>query len=311
MTDKTGSKTLINTGSLPEAGLGKKTEEIKFRHSHVNGIVFLPYMTEQRIHDLTNFQTRSEDVFIVSYPKSGTTWLAQILREIAKPTMPEGMDEQQVIGGTVPFFESVHPTVLDTYPSPRYMCTHLPYSMMPHNSKKKLKYIFIARNPRDVAASFFHWMRVLDKLEWDGSWDEFIGYFLKGNVPYGSYFDHILGWWNHQDDENLIFLKYEDMKKDLLGHVKKIAEFIEVPISQEEAQRVTQACSFSSMKADPKTNYDRYRDKIYKKDSTFSFMRKGVVGDWKNYFSDEQLAEFNKLYASRLEGTGIDFEFIG
>jgi len=301
---------LINAGSMPETGLGYKTEEVKFRHSRVNGLVFLPYMTEQRIDDLAKFQTRPEDVFIVSYPKSGTTWLAQIIREIAKPAMPEGVSEEQIIGGTVPFFESVNPAHLEGYPSPRYICTHLPYAMMPRDSQHKVKYLFVARNPRDVAVSFFHWMRVLDKIDWDGSWDEYIGYFINGNVPYGSYFDHILGWWEHKEDEHLLFMKYEDMKKDLLSHVKKIAGFIGQNLSSQEAERVAEACSFSSMKADPKTNYDRYRDKIYKKGSTFSFMRKGVVGDWKNYFSDEQLAEFDKLYASRLEGTGIDFEFL-
>ncbi len=37
-------------------------------------------------------------------------------------------------------------------------------------------------------------------------------------VGYGSYFDHVLQWWNHRHDENVYFLKYEDVKK--VGEIK-------------------------------------------------------------------------------------------
>lgn len=161
----------------------------------------------------------------------------------------------------------------------------------------------------DVAVSLFHYMRVLEKLDWDGNWDEFLGYFMKGDVPYGSYFDHVLAWWEHRNDENVLFLKYEDLKKAPVDYIIKIAEFLGYDLSKQEAERVAEVCSFSAMKANKNTNYDRYRHQIYKKESDFNFMRKGIVGDWQNHFSEEQLAEFNQLYASRMNGTGLDFEF--
>ena len=57
------------------------------------------------------------------------------------------------------------------------------------------------------------------------------------------------------------------------------------------------------MKSNPNLEVNKF-SKLSKKSS---HLRKGVVGDWKNHFSDEQLAEFNKLYESRLKGTGLQF----
>jgi hypothetical protein len=283
--------------------------EINFRHSRVNGIVLEPFLSEERINEIKNFPTRDGDVFLVSYPKSGTHWTAQIIKEITNPSLPFGIDEEQINGGKLPFFELNDPVLLAAFPSPRYMFTHLPSAMMPHHSQHKLKYIYIARNPRDVAVSLFHFMRALKIYDWDGTWDEFFAYFIQGNVPSGSYFDRVLEWWKHKDDENLLFLKYEDMKKDMPGNIKKIAMFLGHDLSMEQIKMVVEKTTFSTMKANPKTNPDRLVGKLYKQGTAFSFMRKGIVGDWSNYFSENQVEELNKLYALRMEGTGLDFEF--
>ena len=49
---------------------------------------------------------------------------------------------------------------------------------------------------------------------------------MQGKVHFGDYFDHVLGWWAHKDDDNVLFLKYEDMKKDLPAAVARMAKFI-------------------------------------------------------------------------------------
>ncbi len=59
-------------------------------------------------------------------------------------------------------------------------------------------------------------------LDWGAFWKKFI----SGDVMYGDYFDHVLGWWHHKDDKNVLFLKYEDMKKDLPHAVSQIASFM-------------------------------------------------------------------------------------
>lgn len=285
------------------------TEELKFKHSRVNGIVFQPFFTKERLHEIKNYPTRNGDVFIVSYPKSGTMWVTQIVKQIAKPSMPVGIEEKDIIGGTVAFWEFNTPDKLEALPSPRYMYTHLPYTMLPHNSEQNLKYIVVARNPRDVAVSYFNFMRVVNHFEWDGHWDEFFDYFMQGNVPFGSYFDRVLEWWEHRNEPNVLFLKYEDLKKDTEGQIQRIAQFLGYNLSAEEINNIREKTTFSAMKSDPTTNMDQYADKIYKKETQFSFMRKGIVGDWQNYFSEKQLEELNKLYDLKMSKSGLEFEF--
>ncbi|MDJ0743097.1 MAG: sulfotransferase domain-containing protein [Xenococcaceae cyanobacterium MO_167.B27] len=279
-----------------------KTKEIPFLHSKVNGLILPPYMTEEQVRIYTTFQTRPGDVFLVTYPKSGTTWLAEIIRCIAQP---KESDKENLIGGPVPTFDMATQEQLEAVPSPRYMSTHLPFSLLPRSSEHEVKYIYLARNPKDVAVSYFHFSS-MPFLNFDGTWEEFLQYFMKGNIPGGSYFDHVLEWWSHQDDENILFLKYEDLKKDLKSQVKIIAEFLGFKFSDEEAKAVVKQCTFQAMKSNSNQDISKFVDKLFKKGS---HLRKGIVGDWKNHFSDEQLEEFDKLYQSRLNGTGLKFEF--
>ena len=70
-------------------------------------------------------------------------------------------------------------------------------------------------------------------LKYSGTWDEFYQLYKSGKVYFGSWFDHVLEWWKHRDAENILFLKYEDMKKDHRGAVKKMAEFMGYNLEEE------------------------------------------------------------------------------
>lgn len=276
---------------------------LSFQHIRLNDLIFYPYIDRETVLNFHKYETRPDDVFLVTYPKAGTFWLAEIVYNIAKPKAP---NEQVSRTETIPLLEIYSLDTLELYPSPRYFKTHLPYEMIGRNSQHRGKYIYLARNPRDVAVSYFHFLRSGVEFGWDGTWEEFFGYFIQGNVPFGSYFDHVLPWWNHRNDENVLFIKYEDMKKDLINNINLIAEFLNFNLSREEAEFVAQKSSFKAMKANPETNMEQWSDS-FKPGS--SFMRKGIVGDWVNYFSEEQIEQFNQWYASYTEGTGLEFEW--
>ncbi|MGJ5673989.1 MAG: sulfotransferase domain-containing protein [Nostochopsis sp.] len=285
---------------------GSRTEELPFLHNKINGLILPAFVTEQRLRACSTFPTRPGDVFLVTYPKSGTIWLSEIVNCITQQNDTETVDGKKgFLGGiTDPLFEVLSQKELDSLVSPRYMATHLSWDLMPHSRENSLKYIYIARNPKDVSVSYFYFMKSLPLCNFQGTWDKFLECFMKGDVPYGSYFDHVLEWWGHKDDENVLFLKYEDLKKDLSSQVKIIAEFIGFQLSDEEAKDVAQKCTFQAMKSN--NNMRFFVNKFIKKGS---HLRKGIVGDWKNHFSDEQLEQFQKLYESRMNGSGLDFEF--
>ena len=110
------------------------------------------------------------------------------------------------------------------------------------------------------------------------------------------------------DADNILFLKYEDMKKDLPKAIETIASFIGYKLEPQVVDSIAQQCSFQSMKENPACNYSvvpadtRWEDRQ-------PFIRKGVVGDWKSYFTEDQNRRFDELYTKRMSETGLGFEF--
>jgi len=96
--------------------------------------------------------------------------------------------------------------------SPRFIKTHLPVPLLPGQLKEvKPKIIYVTRNPKDMCVSYYHYCKLIHGLH--GSFDEFCDLFIQGKTPVGPIWDHILGFWAQRDEPNVLFLKYEDMKK--------------------------------------------------------------------------------------------------
>lgn len=277
--------------------------------------VKVPKLGQERWEQLRTFPLHGDDVFIVSYPKSGTTWAQQIVRLLRN----RGREDGQRLDLAMPWIEcvgspgSVQPTSLvdlECLPSPRSFKCHLPYALVPGGLPHTTcaKYIYIARNPKDVCVSF--WMQNKRKIDPKErlTWERFFDKFVHGFLPYGSWFDHVLEWWEHKNEKNILFLKYEDLKKNPHRNIQAIAELIGADgVAGELLEEVMTKSSFASMAENPTTNF-RWED-----GRTFShegaFMRKGVVGDWKNYFSPVHSNELDRLYDERMKGSGLEFDF--
>ena len=242
----------------------------------------------------------------------GTTWAQQIANLIRN----QGKDDPNFVMYAVPWIESERPAIpiedLDKMPSPRFFKTHNPYDLMagglPHTSPPK--YIYIARNPKDVAVSYYYHMRMLTFFNYSGTWDEFYQLYKSGKTMFGDWFDHVLEWWKHRDAENILFLKYEDMKKDHRGAVKKIAEFMGYNLGEEVIDTIVEKSTLQSMRDNPAANPNKVERPVpIFKPGEEQFLRKGIVGDWKNHFTPEQNAEFDAIYAEKMKDSGLDFEF--
>ncbi len=314
--------------------------------SIVGGRVMPLNVTPQKFKKLqTEFHVRSDDVFIVSYPKSGTTWVQQIVRLVqGGGSLP---DTDTKITDAIPWLEGTEMPgfgcdmtlrEIDETPSPRTFKSHLPCDIVPGGSPhtSPARYIYVARNPKDTAVSFYAFVDRISKATvgfTPFSWDLFLKLFLSGKLWFGDWYDHVLGWWVCRDEPNVLFLKYEDMKKDLPGAVRMVAEFLGHDLEPDVIARITRQCTFKDMQTNPTTNYawavrnltDNLETKYpllrvkqlwtsrrhHSAESTEGqfMMRKGVVGDWKNQFSPKQSAEFDKVYAVRMQASELDFEF--
>lgn len=93
------------------------------------------------------------------------------------------------------------------------------------------------------------------------------------------------------------------MLQDSPGAIQKIARFIGKELPPEIVELIVKQTTFNAMKKDEKANYSWIN--WIKGD----FIRKGEVGDWKNYFTEEQNKRFDSLYAEKMAGSGLEFEF--
>ena len=268
----------------------------------INGLQ-LPFFVQQETLDkLKDFQLYPDDVWVVTYPKCGTTWMQQIVRLIRSNGVQDDMD----IDLASPWLEAlpIYPDVkLENLQQPRVFKSHMTYDLCPCGppNTTPCKYIYVMRNPKDAAVSrYFHKKNLpyYPKCDWDTFWKEFI----EGELTFGNYFDHLLSWWPHRDDENVLFMKYEDMKKDLPAAVSQVASFMGADISSDVIAKIATLTDFKSMKKESTAHRS-----VFTKSG--NFFRKGIVGDWKNHLSPEQSAEIDAICAQRLEGTGLEFDY--
>ncbi len=273
-----------------------------------DGQIKFPIFISQADMDLIEkeFVPKLGDVFVVTYPRSGTTWTEQMVHLLVN----NGVQGEQRLTDAVPWLETLphRPNgmleFLKTMPRRRLFTSHLPYTLMPRLNNTTAKIVYMARNPKDVAIStYFHNQ---SKGGYEGTWEEHFQLFLTSDVGFGPYFNHILPWWQaSQKDKNILFLKYEDMKHDHAGNVAKLASFLDLQADSQLIDKVVALSSFQSMTSNETTNFDWVPQKADKP----KHFRKGDIGDWRNHFNAEQSQQMDTLFTDKMKGTGLQFDF--
>ncbi|XP_041478094.1 sulfotransferase 1C2-like [Lytechinus variegatus] len=288
-----------------------------------DGVLMPKIMPARCIESVKNFKVRDDDLFLTTYPKSGTTWVQQIVLLIHHDGDKSKLEGKHIFK-MVPFIEAVEgmnkdnadtarmqSEIADEMPSPRILKTQLPPRWLPPSvyDGSKGKVIYIARNPKDMMVSYFHFCKMTVNLPTYESWDVFFEEFMADRVPRGSWFDSVLYWWKRKDDPLVLFIKFEEMKKDLKVAVKQISEFMGKSFSNETIEGIVESSTFDAMKKNKNSNPDSLPQLQANESQKKTFLRKGVVGDWMNFFSDEQSARFDAVYKEKMAGSGLDFVF--
>lgn len=241
---------------------------------------------------LANFKARKTDVLITTAPKAGTTWMQQILHQLRS----KGDDKFENIDDVVPWLEwprsdktwQQRLEEYETLADPRIFKTHCTYEQTPGVDTARI--VLSSRDPRDCCVSFYHHtMNLTDEtckrlgFEKPASFDEYFEQWMNAGVWYRN----VKSWWPHINQENLLWLRYEDMKTDLEKAIDELLTFLGWFLSDSEKQNVLKYCSFEWMKQ----HNDKFVARDENQESFFqpnSFIRKGVSGDHKSLLSDAQ-----------------------
>ncbi|KAK7868457.1 hypothetical protein R5R35_011206 [Gryllus longicercus] len=278
-------------------------------------------------HDMA---VRDQDVYVVSHPKAGTTWTQEMAWciandldfERAKVFLPERFpflehttlfDYRDLFAKrpdmNFPLYVTNSVQYVSELPSPRFIKTHLPWELLPkqiQDGSKQPKIIYVARNCKDTCVSYYHHSKLLEGYK--GSFDDFCKLFMGNSLTFAPFWSHVLSFWKRKDHSNILFLKYEDMKKDLPAVIRQTANFLGKSMTEDQVKTLANHLSFQNMKNNPAVNYEA----VVEINRTFNlieaegqFMRSGQVGEWKATMTPELIKQFDSWTEKNLKGTDL------
>lgn len=281
------------------------------------GFWFEPGLVKSAITFQSTFQAQNDDVLLASTIKTGTTWLKALCLCILQNPIQDEADEDILILDNPQFhvqtIESMvystkpHPD-LYTMPSPRLLHTHLPFTVLPNSIKaSNCKIVYIARNPKDTFVSLWHFFNSIFRPNQDPfPLERALDCFCTGVQQYGPFFDHVLQYWTEskKKPEKILFLKYEDLKRDPHGELKKLGLFLGRPFgSKKQVEKVLWRCSLDRLK---ELDVNKNGSGCLIGVPNSSYFRRGVVGDWKNYLKPEMAERIDEVTRLKFEGSGLD-----
>lgn len=256
------------------------------------------------LRGLLEFRSRVDDVFVVTYPRSGTTWIQMILYQLTT----DGRMDFAHISQVCPWFErslalgTMDARDFDALPSPRVFKSHLPYNWLPRGCR----YIYITRNGMDVAVSYYHLYR--SHLGFEGSFSDFFDRFMRGQVQYKSWFKHVAGWRARSGDPDVLFVRYEQMLSDLEKVVAGVAEFCGLELSAGKLEQVLGKCSFEFMKRH-QAKFDHSTRVLMDRGIRLnSFIRQGTNGNGSGWLTSRQKDRFRRELEKPMKNPTIELD---
>ncbi|CAJ1978301.1 unnamed protein product [Sphenostylis stenocarpa] len=191
---------------------------------------------------------------------------------------------------------------------PRVFGTHIPLPSLPKSiMESNCKIIYICRNPFDTfVSSWSFFNNIKSKSLPEVTIEEALQMYCKGIIGFGPIWDHMLGYWKESiaTPNKVLFVKYEQLQEDVKFYVKRVAEYLDCPFTEEEEsnggiESIIKLCSFEKMK-DLEVNKSGTVGRNIEKKYLF---RKGEIGDWIDYFSPAMIEMLSKRIEEKLSGS--------
>lgn len=254
-----------------------------------------------------DFEFRDDDIIIGTYAKSGTTWMQQIIAQLLFDGV-EGLETAEMS----PWMDlrippkSVKLEAVAAQTHRRFLKTHLPVDALVFSSRAK--YVYIGRDGRDVVWSMYNhhanandtWYEALNDTPGragppiDRPVDDVVAYFNdwidRDGHPWWPFWENIRSWWEIRDLPNVYFVHFNALKADMSGEIRKLAEFLDIPINEDRWGEILHHCSFDYMKENATKSVPL--GGVAWEGGARTFIHKGVNGRWKDLLSNDEIERY-------------------
>ena len=225
---------------------------------------------------------KSEDIILASFPKSGNTWVRNIIcNYISIEEMNGKTIDFKTLDEIMPGFVSSSYFNQWAYKIPKFIASHLRYGIYFTKPKK----ILLIRDPRDVMVSYYHFLNNKKHLPNFNSLSD-----LMQSKKYGirSWIKHYKSWVSKAD----YILTYEDMLKNDVIEIENLFNFLNIKYDKANLEAAVEKSRFKNFKKiEEKFGHSKTDQNL----STFTFVRKGIAGDYRNHFRNEDYEYYNKM----------------
>ncbi len=239
-----------------------------------------------------------DDIFLVSFPKSGNTWTRFLLANLRFPNQPATWAN---INRLIPDPSGTAKRDFDRMPRPRIIKSHECFD------PRYPRVIYIVRDPRDVVLSQYHYHRKLRKIEDDSPIEKFVTRFLAGETcPHGSWGQNIATWlYTSEGNSRFLLLRYEDLVADTARELAKVVTFLQFAAGPAEIGQAVARSSADQMrqleKAQPNKNELM---KGSRKD--LSFVRAAGSGGWRTELPAPMVARIEAAWGPLMRHLGYE-----
>ncbi|XP_052707823.1 sulfotransferase 6B1-like [Crassostrea angulata] len=201
---------------------------------------------------LRKMNVNEDDIFLCAYPKAGTHWTWEIMTMLLQQSAeyhPREKDSHM--------YEFHIPETLQALERPRVFNTHVRPNNLPEQFfEKRCKTVFVQRNPKDIAVSYYYHLYHCAWYKYTLEWEQFI---------------------KENPDHPVHCIMYEQLQQNAVEEIKRLATFFKIPCDDKLANLIAEKCSFQNLKDATL--------KVKNGGKSWTVFRKGKVGDWKTHFT--------------------------
>ena len=241
----------------------------------------------------SRLELRPDDVFLVSYPKSGNTWVRFLLANLVSRSPSSFRDANTLVPD---IHNAGTPEILASVPSPRILKSHFPFDPV------YPRVIYLLRDPRSVAVSQFFFKKRKGELEPETSFESFFVQFLGGfDDGFGSWGDHVCSWLEKRPDPaDRIVVRFEDLKADTVAQLQSMCAFAGIAADESGLDTAIRNSSMEAMrKVEKETGLGSQLQG--KGDLSIPFVRKGSTSEWREFFSPAMEQQLKHRFAAAMQ----------